>query len=116
MSTIKVNTIQTTGGTEVYTVKVWVLYNQAATLSIRGSGGVSSMTDVGPGVADVNFSSSFSGLTYSATAAAGRGSNVEYTACTYNNTSSASLNRIHVQAAGTSTNADVEYVSGVFLE
>jgi len=58
MSTLKVNTIQNTSGTEVYTAKAWVNFNGTGTVSIRGSGNVSSITDNGTGKYTVNFSTS----------------------------------------------------------
>jgi hypothetical protein len=55
MSTIKVNTIKDTSGTEVYTAKAWVNFNGTGTVAIRAAGNVSSITDNGTGDYTVNF-------------------------------------------------------------
>ena len=57
MSTIKVDNLQTTGGAGLYPAKVWANVNQKGTSSIRNSGGVSSMSDLGVGYFRLNFSS-----------------------------------------------------------
>ena len=71
MSTLKVNTIQNTSGGSSSTpeeiangrAKVWIRYNNSAN-SIQASFGVSSITDQGTGLTDINFSSSFSDTNY----------------------------------------------------
>ena len=71
MSTLKVNTIQNTSGGSSSTpeqieqgrAKVWIRYNNSAT-TIQASFGVSSITDRGTGLTDINFSSSFSDANY----------------------------------------------------
>lgn len=65
MSTIKVNTIQTTGGVEVYTAKAWVNFNGTGTVAIRASGNVSSITDNGVGNYTVNLTTALSDTNYS---------------------------------------------------
>lgn len=67
MSTIKVNTIQTTGGVEVYTAKAWVNFQGSGTVTIRSSGNVSSITDNGVGLYTANFSNTLSSADYAAT-------------------------------------------------
>ena len=57
MSTLKVDTLQTTGGAGLYPAKVWVNFNGTGTVAIRGSGNVSSITDGGTGRYTVNTSS-----------------------------------------------------------
>jgi len=69
VSTLKVNTIQNTSGVEVYTCKAWVNFNSTGTVSIRGSGGVSSITDYGAGLFGLNFSTAMPDANYSAVAA-----------------------------------------------
>ena len=64
MSTLKVNTIQTTSGVEVYTCKAWVNFNGTGTVAIRGSGNVSSITDNGTGDYTVNWTTSFGNTNY----------------------------------------------------
>ena len=54
MSTLRVNTLQTTSGVEVYTCKAWVNFNGTGTVAIRASGNVSSITDRGVGQYTVN--------------------------------------------------------------
>ena len=64
MSTIKVDTIQTTGGVEVYTAKAWVNFLGTGTVAVNNSGNVSSITDVGVGRYTSNFASALSAATY----------------------------------------------------
>ena len=47
MSTIKVDTVQTTAGVEVYTAKAWI--NQTNGVTINASGNISSIIDQGVG-------------------------------------------------------------------
>lgn len=70
MSTIKVNAIQDTSGNYQYTARFWIRYDQT-TPTINGSGNVSSITDIGTGNFDVNFTNSLSTSYY----AIGEGSN-----------------------------------------
>lgn len=65
MSTIKVDTIQTTGGTEVYTAKAWAVLNGVGSVSVTAGGNVSSMTDYGIGNYGVSYTSSFPDANYS---------------------------------------------------
>ena len=55
MSTLRVNTLQTQAGVEVYTAKAWVNFNGTGTVAINASGNVSSITDNGTGNYTVNF-------------------------------------------------------------
>ena len=66
MSTVKVDTIKTTGNVEVYTCKAWVNFNGTGTPAIRASGNVSSITDNSTGNYYVNFTSSMSDVNYAA--------------------------------------------------
>ena len=68
MSTLKVTTIQTPAGVEVYTCKAWVNFNGTGTVAIRGSGNVSSITDNGSSDYTVNFTTAMPDANYSATA------------------------------------------------
>ena len=64
MSTLKVNTIQTTSGVEVYMAKAWVNFNGNGTVAIRGSGNVSSITDLATGRYRVNFTTAMPDANY----------------------------------------------------
>lgn len=64
MSTVKVDTIKTTAGIEVYTAKAWVNFDGTGTVAIRGSGNVSSITDNGTGDYTVNFTNAMSDANY----------------------------------------------------
>lgn len=65
MSTLKVNTLQNTSGVEVYTAKAWVNFNGTGTVAIRASGNVSSITDLGTGYYQVNFTTAMPDVNYS---------------------------------------------------
>ena len=67
MSTLKVTTLQTLTGVEVYTAKAWVNFNGTGTVAIRGSGNVSSITDNGTGNYTVNFTTAMPDANYAAT-------------------------------------------------
>jgi hypothetical protein len=75
MSTLKVNTLQTAAGVEVYTAKAWVNFNGTGTVAIRGSGNVTNITDNGTGDYTVNFTTAMPDanycLTYSISSQAG---------------------------------------------
>lgn len=77
MSTLRVNTLQNTSGTEIYTVKAWVNFNGTGTVAIRSSGNVSSITDLGTGLYTVNFTTAMTDVNYSVVAvASGRDTHV----------------------------------------
>ena len=65
MSTLKVNTLQTAAGVEVYTCKAWVNFNGTGTVAIRASGNVSSITDNGTGDYTINFTNAMPDANYS---------------------------------------------------
>lgn len=71
MSTLRVNTLQTQAGVEVYTAKAWVNFNGTGTVAIRASGNVSSITDNGTGNYTVNFTVAMTDANYSANITAG---------------------------------------------
>lgn len=54
MSTIKVNTLQTTSGADLYTSKAWASWEGTGTVSIFASGNVSSVSDNGTGLWPTN--------------------------------------------------------------
>jgi hypothetical protein len=64
MSTIKCTTLQNLSGVEVYTCKAWVNFNGTGTVAIRASGNVSSITDVGVGRYNVNFTTAMPDANY----------------------------------------------------
>jgi len=65
MSTLRVNTLQTQAGVEVYTAKAWVNFNGTGTVAIRAAGNVSSITDNGTGDYTVNFTTAMTDINYS---------------------------------------------------
>jgi hypothetical protein len=72
MSTLKVNTIQDTSGNTQYTAKAWVNFQGTGTVAIRASGNVSSVSDLGTGYYQINFSSSLADANYSMAGMAAR--------------------------------------------
>lgn len=64
MSTIKVDTIQTTGGAGLYPARAWVNFNGTGTVAIRADGNVSSITDNSIGDYTVTLTTSMSGANY----------------------------------------------------
>ena len=72
MSTLRVNTLQTQAGVEVYTAKAWVNFNGTGTVAIRAAGNVSSITDNGTGDYTVNFTTAMVDANYSTVSSCGR--------------------------------------------
>lgn len=64
MSTLRVDTLQTAAGVQVYTAKAWVNFNGTGTVAIRASGNVSSITDNGVGDYTVNFTNAMVDTNY----------------------------------------------------
>lgn len=64
MSTIRVNAIQDTAGVERFTARAWVNFNGQGTVAIRASGNVSSITDLGVGNYQVNFTNALTDANY----------------------------------------------------
>ena len=64
MSTIKVDTIKTTGNIEVYTCKAWVNFDGTGTVAIRASGNVTSVTDNGTANYTINFTNALTDANY----------------------------------------------------
>ncbi len=72
MSTLKADTIQSTGGgaatlTNQTAAKAWVNFNGTSTVAIRASNNVSSITDNGTGDYTANFTSAITDANYAAT-------------------------------------------------
>jgi hypothetical protein len=59
--------------TTVYGCRAWVNFTQVGTQTIRGSGGVSSLTDQGTGATDVNFSTNMPDTNYAECLSLARG-------------------------------------------
>ena len=70
MSTIKVDSLQTTGGAGLYPAKAWVNYRNKTTNSVIASGNVSSVSDNNVGVFTTSFSTAFASATYASAGAA----------------------------------------------
>jgi len=69
MSTLKADTIQSTGGgaatlTKQSAAKAWVNFNGTGTVAIRENHGISSLIDNGQGDYTINFVNAFSAATY----------------------------------------------------
>jgi len=64
MSTLKVDTLQTTGGAGLYPARAWLNFNGSGTVAIRASGNVSSITDDTTGQYTASFSSSLPSANY----------------------------------------------------
>jgi len=75
MSTLRVNTLQTQAGVEVYTAKAWVNFNGTGTVAIRAAGNVSSITDRGTGAYTVNLSTAMADTNGALVGSGGRYSN-----------------------------------------
>jgi hypothetical protein len=86
MSTVKVDTIKTTGNVEVYTCKAWVNFDgtQTAGNMIRASGNVSSITDNGTGNFTVNFATAMTDVNYAVASSQAFNNNVVSTGNTTN--------------------------------
>ncbi len=84
MSTLKVNNIgKTSGSTQDIMeglAKAWINYKQASTFVTNDSFNISSVNDDGSGLADTNYTASFSNANYAAAGSAGRQSSVSATA------------------------------------
>jgi hypothetical protein len=113
MSTLKVNTIQNTSGTEVYTCKAWVNFNGTGTVAIRASGNVSSITDNGTGNYTVNFTTAMPDANYAVSQMTGAqpsiSLNVSATLSTDEEVPTASKFRVQVRRRDTNSDVDVSY-------
>ncbi|MDB4352539.1 hypothetical protein OAA60_03800 [Porticoccaceae bacterium] len=68
MSTLKVDTLQTTSGAGLYPARAWVTFVGTGTVSITDDGNVSSLTDSGVGSYTLAFTTALSSATYATTA------------------------------------------------
>lgn len=66
MSTLKVNSIEpaNAGSEDYFLVRAWVNFDGKGADGVRGSGNVSSVTDLGTGYYQPNFTNAFASLTY----------------------------------------------------
>ena len=105
MSTLRVNTLQTQAGVEVYTAKAWVNFNGTGTVAIRAAGNVSSITDNGTGDYTVNFTVAMTDINYAVSNVAMR-----------NGSSGASSNGVLAIVFGSTTYADAMKTGSVRIE
>jgi hypothetical protein len=116
MSTVKVDTIKTTGNVEVYTCKAWVNFDgtQTAGNMIRESGNVTSITDHGTGSYSVNFTNSMPDTNYAAVANASKNFTGSFNRIATTGDSAApstSSIRLKTNRADTTTLEDCEYIA-----
>jgi hypothetical protein len=64
--------LNASGSAPIYAARAWVNFNGTGTVAIRGSGNVSSITDVGSGIYTVNFTTAMPDVNYSAVASTSR--------------------------------------------
>ncbi len=100
MSTLKVNTLEeaTSGGATFFTAKAWVNFDGTGTVAIRADGNVSSVTDNGIGDYTLNYSTSFSDVSYALVATCRGGdatdNSMEHIAISYNFPPTSSTTRV----------------------
>lgn len=85
MSTLKADTVQSTGGgavtlTKQSAAKAWCNFEQASSHTVRDSVNISSLTDVGYGLTNTNYTNNFANDDYVAAGHAGRQSSTSVTA------------------------------------
>lgn len=75
MSTLAVNSIVpvTAGSENYFLTRAWANINFSGTLAIRADGNISSVTDIGVGIARYNYSTSMTDSNYSVSAMSTRG-------------------------------------------
>ena len=110
MSTLRVNTLQTQAGVEVYTAKAWVNFNGTGTVAIRAAGNVSSITDNGTGDYTVNFTVAMADANFAAAAQANFGASWGYTAFERGSKATSSY-RVQCATTNAYTVADCDQVS-----
>lgn len=114
MSTLRVTTLATQAGVEVYTAKAWVNFNGTGTVAIRASGNVSSITDNGTGDYTVNFTVAMADADYSVVANCKKdetGSSWRIATPQYANTSSSCRWKCILSTNGTSEDMTSVYVA-----
>ena len=98
-------------------VRAWVNFNGTGTVAIRGSGGVTSITDNGVGDYTVNFNFAMPGTNYAATVSAGSAGTAPSTnaAIAWPAIYSTTSVRIGVSDNNTDTNVDVENMNVIVV-
>ena len=113
MSTLKVNTIQNTSGSEMYLAKAWVNFSGEGAVSIRAAGNVSSITDNGTGDYTITFTTAFPDTKYAATCGI---TGVGEVISPYDNyTQTTSNYRINTRRTDSFAPADSRYVNYAFF-
>jgi hypothetical protein len=114
MSTLKVNTLQTAAGVEVYTAKAWVNFNGTGTVAIRASGNVTSITDNGTGDYTVNFTNALPDANYCVTGL-GHTNLSTYTVVPILSSTSINTTDVRIRMAQTSSPSTLYDTSYVFI-
>jgi len=97
--------LNATGSAPIYACRAWVNFNGTGTVAIRGSGNVSSITDNGVGIYDINFTTAMPDVNYAVCATANNGASyVALIASPEINVSTSSSARIN-----TARNSDVYF-------
>jgi len=106
MSTLRVTTLATQAGVEVYTCKAWVNFNGTGTVAIRASGNVSSITDNGVGEYSFNFATPMQDADYAVSGLANIYQDATPINISLNYTQSSSSFRVRVHSTGGATAFD----------
>jgi hypothetical protein len=112
MSDLRVNTLRTANGVEVYTAKAWVNFNGTGTVAIRASGNVTSITDNGTGNYTVNFTTAMTDANYAVSGFARNAAGASI--CTVSSTSAGSIQvagSVRIETGVDTTDLDCEVVS-----
>tara|TARA_R110002126_G_scaffold157753_2_gene305234 strand:+ start:157 stop:513 length:357 start_codon:yes stop_codon:yes gene_type:complete len=110
MSTLKVDTLQTTGGAGLYPARAWLNYNQVV-VGITNSANVSSVTDVAAGQFTVSFTNAFTANTYCAGSVGFKSVGSAYVRDIYmdgDDTQSTSSSQVRSESTNGSNPSDVE--------
>ena len=98
--------LNASGSAPVYACRAWVNFNGTGTVAIRASGNVSSITDIGVGTYNVNFTAAMPDTNYIAIgmctddSAANRGMNQQGTPGTFQSTSYVRVTAYNVGSGG----------------
>jgi hypothetical protein len=112
MSTLKVTTLQTLTGVEVFTAKAWVNFNGSGTVVINASGNVTSITDNGTGDYTVNFTTAMTDANYAMLGTGRRPVSTPDGIVCYNRTTSPTTAAVRIATTnGNGTNEDFDIVS-----
>jgi hypothetical protein len=111
MSTIKVNTLEeaTSGGATFFTAKAWVNFDAQTTMTVRASGNTSSMTDLGTGYYQMNFTAAMTDASYAISGMSKDGDGLAANLEAYfhiNNVATGSC-KVYNTAAGTADDTDI---------